>query len=186
MGGHTGIKGAIKAPDESRQPQNRPPRSAVMSQSDTLPLMFVVNGISHSSSFPLRSVEKIGIAAAQNRRQDFKTTVNRLLYAGWIPHFRVVRLGCLSLGSGVEACRPHKQHRGLPERSPGLRLCATVICSASALSAPFEVAIAPLSERLGIKDRGDHLPDRPEERRHLPRDRGDRHGFELSTAMSFR
>jgi len=55
-------------------------------------------------------------------------TVNRLLCAGWIPHFRLFVWGCLSLGSGVEACRPHSSLEGSPSRALPPTLCNSDLC----------------------------------------------------------
>ena len=51
----------------------------------------------------------------QGRRQGHKTTVYKLLSAGWLPHFRVFVWGCLCLGAGVDdERRPHSTSEDSP------------------------------------------------------------------------
>ena len=114
------------------------------------------------------------VANAQCRRQDLKTTVCKLLYAGWIPHFRVYAWGCFYLSTGIDVVG-HSVPSKIPRPGPCLQDCASAD-DRSCLPFPMRAICAA---RLSVVSWLHFLADRPQEGRHFSRDRGDRDGLVL-------
>ena len=87
---------------------------------------------------------------------------------------------CLCLGSGVDGCRPLRSCEDFPTGSPASDFEQQSDVAIFVHSPLFCSCCAIFGWKLGLGDRSDFLPYRPQKGRHFPRDCSDRHHFELA------